>query len=248
MLKNKCNNHFNYICLIDHDLEIYRWDINKFKNNVIELHNMTEYKSALDEFHLNFLLEYQPYIGLPHRIDKAGFMTFPAYPNEKCIGSKFLLQELFDAMIAYYIRPLLNNRFLFPLYSKYDYKCWWWSMNIQRFKMKMLFPYKKHFNVSLSYLPVAMKNPGHAVYPKDCGHGQDHFVKNFKYLVEKYYHNNTNHNNNTECALYYDQKQFSKWDFSARREYMKSIPKQKDYPLLKNHPDHYLDDFVCNDF
>ena len=243
MLKNKCNKYFNYASFIDADLELYKWNINKQENNEIELHNLSQYKPVLNDFYYNFLFKYQPFIGLPHRIDRAGFMIFPEYPNKNYVGFKYLYQELFDPMIAYYIRPLLNNRLLFPLYTKFDYRCWWWSGHIQRVKIKMLFPFKKNYSAAIAYLPIGIKNPGHTKYPTNCGNGPDHFVITFNDYINKYYHNK----DKTECSSYNNTAQFIKWERMGRTLYLNSISRQN-YPFLKNDPDHYLDEFVCDDY
>eukprot|EP01084_Bolivina_argentea_P261321 441548_1 len=159
IMLNNC--HFNYICVLDADIELHKFD--EINNQKTELETETDYSLVLNDFYFNFLDKYNPLIGVPHRIDPMRtYETMPRMPQQY-LGYKYVNTELFDSMIAYYSRPLINNYFLFPWYTNYDFGCYWEGEELQRLKLRMLFPFSKYM-ASVMYMPTAVTNPGHSQF------------------------------------------------------------------------------------
>eukprot|EP01084_Bolivina_argentea_P259315 437509_1 len=231
IMLNNCN--FNYIAIVDEDIRLHGFD--ETNNNVIHLNNIFDYNNVLNDFYSNFLMKYNPIIGLPHRIDARGFQILPKIPKQH-LGYKYMKIQEFDPMIAYYSRPLLNNNFLFPLTDKYDYKCWWYGPLIMHIKLRMLFPFDK-YDAAIMYMKMAVTNPGHGSYPKGCtkpGQGSLWYTE-FSQWINKYL--NVNTSNTINCNA-------NTWtSFIKHNKIMlKNMSLQK-YNYSKNNPKHYFDEF-----
>lgn len=233
MLNNKCN--FNYICLLDEDLKLLKFDIHKLENNHIQLNNTKDYDPMLNSFYIDYLQKYQHLIALPHRTDWGGYMNIPKVANVIFINNSFVAQRLIDPMIAFYFRSLINNELLFPIYSEFDTYCWWFSGKIQRFKIQMSFPFEK-YSIPMTYLPVGVKNPQHSNYPTECKGPWNHTYHVFEQYLQKYLHTK-NH-----C----DFARFSNWARCKKMRWEKTISRQK-FNNTKNDPNHFLHEFVLCD-
>eukprot|EP01083_Nonionella_stella_P004499 13034_1 len=232
MLQSKCN--FNYVCLLDSDLQLVQFD--EKHNNLIYPQNKSDYDAILDDFYFNFLAKYLPYVGIPHRVDPVKFATYPNIP----IGFKYATVEVFDPMIAYYYRPLINNLFLFPLYTRYDATSWWWSGHIQRMKLRMLFPFEK-YNATIMYMKTAVLNSEHSPYPRGLYGLCEAIYPLFQQYIEKY--------SSKAC----DINTTAMFNFIAtpravtKTRWLSNISVQQFDPK-KNDPMQYLNEFdLCNE-
>eukprot|EP01084_Bolivina_argentea_P259316 437511_1 len=225
IMLNDCN--FNYITFVDQDINLYGF--NETNNDIIPLNNIYDYNIILNDFYSNFLLKYNPIIGIPHRIDyDHAYQSWPKIPKQY-LGYKYLKVQYFDPMIGYYSRPLLNNNFLFPLYDKYDDICWWWCAMIEQVKLRMLFPFDK-YNISIMYMKMAVTNSQHGEYPKHCGDPYGNWytkISQFSQWMQK-------------CNINVWGKNIIKLDGI----WLKEISLQK-YNYTKNNPKYYFDEFIA---